>query len=94
MRKNNSIIAFMLGIITVVCIVPVFSSLGELICQWIEAGKTLPIEKTTKRNIKIAKLQNKLEKIQMPINSQAIGFEIPDECEVYGDYCRNKIGFK
>ena len=95
MRKNNSIIAFILGILTIIFIIPVFSGLGELICQWIEAGKTIPIEKTSKRNINITKLQNELEKEMTPSCSQAIGFEIPSEdCDVCGDYCRNKIGFR
>ena len=96
MKKYNSIIAFMLGIFTMIFIIPVFSSIGELICQWVESGKAIPIEKTTKRNIKIARLQNQLEKEQMPENGQAIGFEIPNDCEIYGDYCnksKNKIGF-
>ena len=94
MKKSNSIIAFILGMMTVVFVVPVFSSLAEWVCQWIEAGKAVPIEKTTKRNIKITKLQNKLEKEQMPTSGQAIGFEIPSDCDIYGDYCKNKIGFR
>ncbi len=94
MKKNNSLIAFILGILTMVLIVPVASSVAEWVCQWIESGKAIPIEKTTKRNINIARLQNELEKEQMPENSNVIGYEIPDDCEIYGDYCRNKIGFK
>lgn len=98
MKKNNPIIVFILGVLTVVAIIPVFSSLGELICQWIEDGKAVAIEKTTKRNIKITKLQKEVEKEQCAESGSAIGYEIPNDCEVYGDYCnskkkKRKIGF-
>lgn len=98
MKKNNSIVAFILGVLTAVTIIPVFTSLGELVCQWIEDGKAVAIEKTTKRNIKITKLQKEVEKEQCTESESAIGYEIPNDCEVYGDYCNSKkkkikIGF-
>lgn len=93
LKNNTPLIGFVLGILTVVTFVPIATSFAELVCQWFEYLKTKPIEKTSKKNIKIARLQRKLEEESMPTNTQAIGFEMPQQEELYGDYCRNKIGF-
>ena len=95
--KDNKAIPFVCGMLMVVVVVPVASSIGELCCQWIEDMKAIAIEKTSKRNIRISRLQKKLEEEETPTSSNAIGFEIPEAEEVYGDYCKNKtkrkIGF-
>lgn len=94
LKNNSPLIAFILGILTVVTFVPIATSFAELVCQWFEYFKTKPIEKTSKKNIKISRLQRKLEEESIPINTQAIGFEMPEQEELYGDYCKNEIGFK
>lgn len=99
--KHIVLISFILGILTVTTFVPVASSLAELLCQSLEALKTIPIKYTSKQNLKISKLQKELEQEEMPVGSTCIGFELPEQEELYGDYCddktknksKNKIGF-
>ena len=96
LKKNVPLISFILGILMVVAIMPVASSFSELICQWVEYFKTTPIKKTGENNIKITRIQRKLEEENTPSNTNIIGFEVPEPEEVYGDYCcknKHKIGF-
>lgn len=93
LKKNNVLIAFILGIFTITTLIPIMSSIGELVCQYLEGCKTFPIKFTTKKNIEITKLQKQLEEESMPSGCSCVGFEVPQPEEVYGDYCKNKIGF-
>ena len=66
----KKLIVYILGIFTVISIIPIFESLTELISAWIEVLKCKPMEIVLKENNKIADLQAKLE----PVSTQAIGF--------------------
>ena len=88
--------AYILGMITVITFIPIIESVTELICAWIEVGKTSPIKKTLVANNEIQDLQAKLE----PVCTQAIGFSMPstsyedDEWEEDKAKVKNKIGFR
>ena len=67
-------IYFILGIITAVFGIPVIQSLSELVCGKIEAMKMPDVEKVTKGNLDLQKLQEN----SIPQSTSCIGFEVPD----------------
>ena len=67
-------IYFILGIITAVFGIPVIQSLSELVCGKIEAMKMPDVEKVTKGNLDLQKLQEN----SIPQSTSCIGFEVPN----------------
>lgn len=67
-------IYFILGMITAVFGIPVIQSLSELVCGKIEAMKMPDVEKVTKGNLDLQKLQEN----SIPQSTSCIGFEVPD----------------
>ena len=92
----KKLIAFILGMVTVITFIPIIESLTELICAWIEVSKTNPMKKVLIANNEIQDLQAQLE----PVCTQAIGFSMPstsyedDEWEEDKARVKNKIGFR
>ena len=60
--------------ITAVFGIPVIQSLSELVCGKIEAMKMPDVEKVTKGNLDLQKLQEN----SIPQSTSCIGFEVPN----------------
>jgi hypothetical protein len=72
--KENNIIYFILGVITAIFGIPVLQSLSELVCGKIEAMKMPDVEKVTKGNLDLQKLQEN----SITQSTSCIGFEVPN----------------
>jgi len=70
-------IYFILGVITAIFGIPVLQSLSELVCGKIEAMKMPDVEKVTKGNLDLQKLQEN----SIPQSTSCIGFEVPNMTE-------------
>lgn len=86
--------AYILGIITVLTLIPLLESITEVVCSWLEVLKIIPMKKTLVGNGEIQDLQSKLE----PVSTSCVGFihneEYPDDDEWEEDNLKNKIGFR
>ena len=86
--------AYILGIITVITLIPILESLTDVVCSWLEVLKIIPMKKTLVGNNEIQDLQAKLE----PVSTSCIGFvqneEYPEDDELEEDKIKNKIGFR
>lgn len=85
---------YILGMLTVICTVPILESLTELIQVVIEVPKGMLTKKVMTLNKDIQDLQAAME----PVATSCIGFEAPnteyyDDDDEYEDKQKNKIGF-
>ena len=85
---------YILGMITTLVALPIIDEVVEIICSFLEILKGISTKKVLKINKEIMDLQEQLE----PVNTNCIGFEIPNT-EYYDDDCeddkvKNRIGFK
>ena len=86
---------YILGIVTVITLIPILESLTEVVCSWLEVLKIIPMKKTLVGNGEIQDLQSKLE----PVSTSCVGFihneEYPEDDEDWEeDKIKNKIGFR
>ena len=86
--------AFALGMVSVIAVIPILDSLTDLTVAYIKSWQGTPIKRALISNNEIADLQAKLE----PINSQLMGFAMPNEDEYYEDdefedKSKIKVGF-
>lgn len=81
---------YILGILTVMCAIPILESLTEIIQVALEIPKGLLSCHVIKINSELQDLQNGNESI----NTSCIGFEVPNE--TYDDFedFKHKIGFR
>ena len=87
--------AYALGMVSIIAVIPILESLTDLAIAHIESLKGNPIKKTLISNNEIADLQAQLE----PVNSQLMGFAMPNEDEYYEDdefedKSKIKVGFQ
>ena len=86
--------AFALGMVSVIAVIPILESLTDLTVAYIESWKGNPIKRALISNNEIADLQAQLE----PVNSQLMGFAIPNDEEYYEDEFEDKgkikVGFQ
>ena len=85
---------YILGMITALVALPIVDEIVEIICGFLEILKGISTKKVLKINKDIMDLQEQLE----PVNTNCIGFEIPNT-EYYDDdwednKVKNRIGFK
>ena len=84
---------YILGMITALVALPIVDEVVEIICSFLEILKGISTKKVLKINKEIMDLQEQLE----PVNTNCIGFEIPNT-EHYDDDWeeenKNKIGFR
>ena len=83
--KNKSLIALLVGFSIPLVFMPILNDIVEIVCNQCEIIKGSQIKKITKINIENSKLQEELEVAQEPINTNVIGFEVPD-VEEYDEY--------
>lgn len=76
MKKDDSKLKiYVIGILTIVAIIPLIESLVNVVLTWIEYLKTIPTKKILEENKEIQKLQSEIE----PINTFAMGFQAPED---------------
>ena len=84
---------YILGMITALVALPIVDEIVEIICSFLEILKGISTKKVLKINKKIEDLQMQLE----PINTNCIGFKVPNQEEYEDDEWeedKNKIGFR
>ena len=85
---------YILGMITALVALPIINEIVEIICSFLEILKGISTKKVLKINIDIMDLQEQLE----PVNTNCIGFEIPnteyEDNDWEDDKIKNRIGFK
>ena len=90
----KKLIPYILGMITILTIIPLLESITELICSWFEVLKAIPMKRVLVVNNEIQDLQAKLE----PVSTSCIGFvqneEYPEDDDWEEDKIKNKIGFR
>lgn len=85
---------YILGIVTVITLLPILEAITEIICSFLEIIKAYSSIKILKLNKNIEELQSDLE----PIATSCMGFEIPSGCEEdeewEEDKTKKQIGFR
>ena len=85
---------YILGMITTLVALPIVDEIVEIICGFLEILKGISTKKVLKINKEIMDLQEQLE----PVNTNCIGFEIPNteycDNDWEDDKIKNRIGFK
>ena len=90
----NKLKCYILGMMTVILAIPIIEQITEIVCGGLEALKGKNTKKVMQINKEIEDLQMQLE----PINTNCIGFEVPNQEEYYEDDWeeenKNKVGFR
>ena len=90
----NKLKCYILGMIIVILAIPIIEQITEIVCGGLEVLKGKNTKKVMQINKEIEDLQMQLE----PINTNCIGFEVPNQEEYYEDDWeeenKNKIGFR
>ena len=90
----NKLKCYILGMVTIVVAMPIMEQITEIVCGGLEVLKGKNTKKVMQINKEIEDLQMQLE----PINTNCIGFEVPNQEEYYEDDWeeenKNKIGFR
>ena len=90
----NKLKCYILGMMTVILAIPIIEQITEIVCGGLEVLKGKNTKKVMQINKEIEDLQMQLE----PINTNCIGFEVPNQEEYYEDdreeENKNKIGFR
>ena len=90
----NKLKCYILGMMTVILAIPIIEQITEIVCGGLEVLKGKNTKKVMQINKEIEDLQMQLE----PINTNCIGFKVPNQEEYYEDDWeeenRNKIGFR
>ena len=81
MKKNNSLLSYLLGIASAILFIPLFESIAEVICGYVELLKIHSTKAVLKGNTEIAKLQAENEKENTEVSTSVIGFSYtpPDD---------------
>ena len=75
MKKNSSLLSYLLGAVSIILINPLLESLSEVILVKLETLKAKSTIKVLKMNNKIAKLQQENEDENTEINTPIMGFQ-------------------
>jgi hypothetical protein len=90
----NKLKCYIFGMMTVILAIPIIEQITEIICGGLEVLKGKNTKKVMQINKEIEDLQMQLE----PINTNCIGFKVPNQEEYYEDDWeeenKNKIGFR
>ena len=90
----NKLKCHIFGMMTVVLAIPIIEQITEIVCGGLEVLKGKNTKKVMQINKEIEDLQMQLE----PINTNCIGFKVPNQEEYYEDDWeeenKNKIGFR
>ena len=90
----NKLKCYIFGMMTVILAIPIIEQITEIVCGSLEVLKGKNTKKVMQINKEIEDLQMQLE----PINTNCIGFKVPNQEEYYEDDWeeenKNKIGFR
>ena len=90
----NKLKCYILGMMTIILAIPIIEQITEIVCGGLEVLKGKNTKKVMQINKEIEDLQMQLE----PINTNCIGFKVPNQEEYYEDDWeeenKNKIGFR
>jgi hypothetical protein len=90
----NKLKCYIFGMMTVILAIPIIEQITEIVCGGLEVLKGKNAKKVMQINKEIEDLQMQLE----PINTNCIGFKVPNQEEYYEDDWeeenKNKIGFR
>lgn len=90
----NKLKCYIFGMMTVILAIPIIEQITEIVCGGLEVLKGKNTKKVMQINKEIEDLQMQLE----PINTNCIGFKVPNQEEYYEDDWeeenKNKIGFR
>ena len=90
----NKLKCYIFGMMTVILAIPIIEQITEIVCGSLEVLKGKNTKKVMQINKEIEDLQMQLE----PINTNCIGFKVPNQEEYYEDGWeeenKNKIGFR
>ena len=90
----NKLKCYIFGMMTVILAIPIIEQITEIVCGGLEVLKGKNTKKVMQINKEIEDLQMQLE----PINTNCIGFKVPNQEEDYEDDWeeenKNKIGFR
>ena len=90
----NKLKCYIFGMMTVILAIPIIEQITEIVCGGLEVLKGKNTKKVMQINKEIEDLQMQLE----PINTNCIGFKVPNQEECYEDDWeeenKNKIGFR
>ena len=75
MKKNSSLLSYLLGVASIILFNPLLESLSEVILVKLETLKAKSTIKVLKMNKEIAKLQQENEKENTEINTPVVGFQ-------------------
>lgn len=75
MKKNSSLLSYLLGIASAILFIPLFESIAEVICGYVELLKIQSTKAVLKGNKEIAKLQLENEKENTEVCTNVIGFQ-------------------
>ena len=90
----NKLKCYIFGMMTIILAIPIIEQITEIVCGGLEVLKGKNTKKVMQINKEIEDLQMQLE----PINTNCIGFKVPNQEEYYEDDWeeenKNKIGFR
>lgn len=90
----NKLKCYIFDMMTVILAIPIIEQITEIVCGGLEVLKGKNTKKVMQINKEIEDLQMQLE----PINTNCIGFKVPNQEEYYEDDWeeenKNKIGFR
>lgn len=75
MKKNNSLLSYLLGVASIILINPLLESLSEVILVKLETLKAKSTIKVLKMNTEITKLQQENEKENTEVSTSVMGFQ-------------------
>lgn len=75
MKKNSSLLSYLLGVTSIILLNPLLESFSEVLLVKLETLKAKSTIKVLKMNNKIAKLQQENEKENTEVCSNVIGFQ-------------------
>lgn len=85
MKKNNLLLSYILGIASVILLIPIVENMADAICGYIELLKMRSTKAILRGNVDIIKLQQENEEATTEVNTNAIGFQYNDEDDYWYD---------
>lgn len=81
MKKDKTLLTYILGGITILIFIPIIESITEIICGYLELLKISSTKEVLRGNKEIQELQNEQEEL----DAYAIGFDLTPQEEYYED---------
>lgn len=95
MFYQGILIGIIIGVVGVLFVIPILQQLSSVVVNLLEVINGYSTRNVTKRNAEITLIQSEVENKTTPIDTNVIGYEVPNEGWIYGNECKTKnpIGF-